>query len=98
MPAPIFIGDEVTAAGYRLAGAHTIVPETGGVAASFGDALRNAEFVIITAECAAELPAATLDEAVRTADPLVAIVSDVAGRVMPIDVAIDVDRVLGIEK
>ncbi|MDH4047904.1 MAG: V-type ATP synthase subunit F [Gammaproteobacteria bacterium] len=100
MPAPVFIGDEVTAAGYRLAGARVLVPDSGDdrdVSATFAEALRSADLVLISAACAGELPADLLDRAVRAADPLLLIVPDAAGRVSMPDVAADVGRALGIE-
>ena len=97
MPAPIFIGDEVTAAGYRLAGARTVVPAAGAVGEAFAEALRDTELVIITAASAAELRRETLDDAIRQADPLVLVVMDAAKRVLPFDLGGEVDRVLGIE-
>ena len=91
-----FIGDEVTAQGFRLAGASIRVPEKKVVAASFADALRNADLVIITAEAAGELDADALEHAVRAASPLVLVIPDAAFRVTPPDPADAVERVLGI--
>ena len=98
MTAPLFIGDEVTAAGYRLAGASTrIVDDDAGVAEIFADALRDAELVIITAVCAAKLPDGRLSDALRTAEPLVLLVPDAAQGIVPADLSVHVDRELGIE-
>lgn len=97
MRAPVFIGDEVTAAGFRLAGAQTVIPAAGSAGAVFSRALGQAGLVIITAACAAELPDAQLDRAMRKADPLVLVVPDAAGRVWPADLGAEVDRVLGIQ-
>ena len=91
-----FIGDEVTAQGFRLAGADIRVPEKGAVAASFADALRNADLVLITADATGELDANALERAVRAALPLVLVIPDAALRVMPSNPAEAVDRVLGI--
>lgn len=98
MTAPVFIGDEVTAAGYRLAGAQTLSPEPGTVLQAFADALDDAEFVIITAAFAAELPQEHLNHAMRRADPMVLVVADAANAVTPADLSDEVDRVLGIER
>ena len=54
--APVFIGDELTAAGYRLAGARTYVPGEGELIDVFERASGEAEVVLITAELAARLP------------------------------------------
>lgn len=96
MAGVIFIGDEVTAQGFRLAGAGTRVPEKNTVAATFSDALRKADFVLISADAAARLDADALERAVRAASPLVLVIPDAALRAMPPDPADTVERVLGI--
>ena len=96
MAGVIFIGDEVTAQGFRLAGADIRVPEKDAVAASFADALRNADLVLITADAAGELDADAVERAVRTASPLVLVIPDAALRVVPPNPAEAVDLVLGI--
>lgn len=97
MPAPFFIGDEVTAAGYRLAGARTLVPAPDEMPAAFTAALEQAEIVFITAASAEYLDGKRLDAAIRRADPLILVVPDAAGRTAPPDTGASVDRVLGIE-
>ena len=96
MAGVIFIGDEVTAQGFRLAGAGIRMPDNDAVAKSFLDALRNADLVLITADAAGKLDADLLERAVRTASPLVLVIPDAAFRVMPPDPADSVERVLGI--
>lgn len=96
MAGVVFIGDEVTAQGFRLAGAGIRVPVKDGVAASFGDALREADLVLITADAAVRLDADVLENAVRAASPLVLVIPDAAFRTMPPDPADAIDRVLGI--
>ena len=98
MPVPIFIGDEVSAAAYRLAGIDTRVPERTAIGHEFEYALHTANLVVITAEFAAQLSDETLHQAVRRAAPLVLIVPDAAGREQPADLDRQVDRVLGIEQ
>lgn len=97
MAAPLFIGDEVTAAGYRQAGARTIVPPSGGVQSAFEAALQATDLLFITSACAAEIPAPLLDRATRAGEPLVLLVPDAGGRAMPADLSAEVDRALGIE-
>lgn len=95
--APVFfIGDEVTAAGFRLAGAAIRVPGEGGVAAAFAEALEQAELVLITMARAAELDAAELERSMRAATPLVLVVPDAASSESPPDLGDAVDRALGI--
>ncbi|MDH3532751.1 MAG: hypothetical protein OEO82_07460 [Gammaproteobacteria bacterium] len=98
MAAPVFIGDEVTAAGYRLAGARVVVPAAGQVEAAFAAALAATELLLITAACAAELSASRLERAMQSADPLLLIVPDAAALAAPADLSQRVDRVLGLEQ
>ena len=96
MPAVTFIGDEVTAQGFRLAGTATQVPAKDDIASSFADALRDSGFVLITADAAGQLDPDDLDRAVRRASPLVLVVPDAAMHTMPPDPAATVEQVLGI--
>ena len=98
MPAPFFIGDEVSAAGYRLAGIETRVPERTAIGREFENALRAANLVVITAEFAAAISEETLHTAIRRAAPLVLIVPDAGVSAQPNDLDSQVDRVLGIEQ
>ena len=97
MGAAIFIGDELTAAGFRLTGIETIVPDPENAGAVLDDARARAMLVIITAELAANVPAADLEAAMMAETPALAIVPDVRFRVPVPDVARRLRRVLGIE-
>lgn len=96
MTAPVFIGDEVTAAGYRLAGVRVLVPGEGAEADVFASALNGTELLLITAMSAARIPERQLRDALSRAEPLIAIVPDAANRVAVPDIAGEVDRALGI--
>ena len=98
MTRPVFIGDEVTASGWRLAGARAIVVDAGTVAQAFEAALDDADLLLITAAAAAGLDGERLDAAVRRAEPPVLVVPDAAERIAPPDLDRQVDRVLGIEQ
>jgi len=98
MSAPVFIGDELTAAGYRLAGARIVVPQPGEAARALAGALQSAEFVLISASCADGMPQPQLDLALRRADPPVVVVPDVAGLAEPANLVAEVDRALGIDQ
>lgn len=91
-----FIGDEVTAAGFRLAGAEIRTPGQGKVAAALAEGLEEAGLVLITRTCAAELDAAELERAVRRALPLVLVVPDAVSLEPLPDLGKAVDRALGI--
>lgn len=97
MGPPVFIGDEVTAAGFRLAGARVVVPETAAVPEVFERARAEAELVLITAGCARILPAQTLTPALHALHPLVLIVADARDAVPVPDLEAHVRRVLGLE-
>ena len=93
-----YIGDEATAAGYRLAGAEVRVPTVAEVADVFRRACESeTDLVLLSAEFAAALPREELAAAVLGDQPLVAIVPDAHGRHAPPDVARDVRLALGIE-
>lgn len=93
-----YIGDEATAAGYRLAGAEVRVPNAAEAPEVFRRALaEDTDLVLLSAEFAAVLPPAELEAAALGDRPLVAIVSDAHGRHAPPDVAREVRLALGIE-
>lgn len=87
-----FIGDEVTAAGFRLAGLRVAVPGPGEAARCFAEACEGAGVIYLTGEAAAGIPAGVLEPARRGADPLVLIVPDLNGRSAPPDME---RRILG---
>lgn len=93
----IFIGDEVTAAGFRLAGAVCHSPgreELSGLLAGVG---ADCELVMITAEYAAWLGADAVGEMTLWTRPLVAILPDIRNREAPPNLENTVRRELGIE-
>jgi len=93
-----YIGDEVTAAGYRLAGADVRVPAPSEVGEVFRRARSDgADVILLSAAIAAEVDSGELSAALIAEAPLVAIVPDVFGRCPPPDVARNVRLALGIE-
>lgn len=93
-----YIGDEATAAGYRLAGAETYVPSAAEVADVFRRAREaDADLVLLSAQFADALPADELDAALLGERPLVCVVPDAHGRHAAPDVAREVRIALGIE-
>ena len=91
----VFIGDEVTAAGFRLAGAEVQVapPEAG--ADLFRRLGETAELLIVTAETAAHIPDELLRRATDEGHPLVLVVPDASGRQRPRDLAATLRTQLG---
>lgn len=77
MEAPVFIGKELDALGYRLAGFKVLQPAAGELATAFQTALIEAPLVIVGADAARSLPEARLRSAMRAADPPVVVVPGV---------------------
>jgi vacuolar-type H+-ATPase subunit F/Vma7 len=93
-----YIGDEATAAGYRLAGAEVRVPRTEEALEVFMRAREaDADLILLSAELVGSFPQQELASALLGEDPLVAIVPDAHGRHSPPDVAREVRLALGIE-
>ena len=97
MAAPVFLGDEVSAAGFRLAGAVVRTPARGEETAAFLAARREAALVLVSADVAARIDAATLRGAALAPAPLVAIVPDLQGATAPPDLAARLRTQLGLE-
>ncbi|MFP4004424.1 MAG: Vacuolar H+transporting two-sector ATPase F subunit [Alphaproteobacteria bacterium] len=86
MAAPVFIGDAVTGAGYRLAGLSVRTPELSDAAAAFETALEESPpCIVLSAPYADALPGAVLEEALAAFAPPVLIVPDAPGRIGPPD-------------
>jgi len=96
MASLVFIGDEVAAAGFRLAGVRVVVPQAGEEAAALADARETADLVLIGAEVAARLPAAVVRDAVAATTPPVLVVPDVRGRITLPDAAAILRGQLGV--
>jgi vacuolar-type H+-ATPase subunit F/Vma7 len=93
-----YIGDEATAAGYRLAGAETRIPAAGETSEVYRRAIADgADLILLAADRAAELDPVELEAALVALAPLTAIVPDVFGRHVPPDVERQVRLALGIE-
>lgn len=94
----VFIGDAVSAAGWRLAGADCRTPAEPKVAALLRELRRDAGvgLIILTAETAAALPAALRQEALSTQRPPCVVVADARGRLEPADLTAALKRQLGL--
>ena len=97
MAAPVYVGDEVSAAGFRLAGARIRVPDEGGEAAALSDARAEAPLVLVSSAVAARIPEGDMAKAVAALAPLTLIVPDLAGAVPVPDIAAKLRRQLGME-
>jgi vacuolar-type H+-ATPase subunit F/Vma7 len=93
-----YIGDEATAAGYRLAGAEIRVPAPEEAFDVFRRAREaEAELILLSAALVPAMPREELESALVGIVPLVAIVPDAHGRHAPPEVAREVRLALGIE-
>ena len=92
----MFIGDELTAVGFRLPGTKVVMPEPAQVAEVFDRGLDEAPLVMITTTLAGMLPDDRLIEAVKQARPPVAVVPDATGATPLPDMAHKVRLALGV--
>jgi vacuolar-type H+-ATPase subunit F/Vma7 len=90
-----FMGDEVSAAGFRLAGVDVHVPSRAEAPALFQRLVVDAQIVLLTAEVAGWLPQETLPRVLVADRPLVAVIPDVRGRTQPSDLSGQLKRQLG---
>jgi vacuolar-type H+-ATPase subunit F/Vma7 len=97
MRAPIYIGDEVTAAGYRLAGARVRTPASGESGAALEEARTSSPLVLVSAAVASDIDATQLRTALSALSPLVLIVPDGQGNVPLPDLAARLRGQLGME-
>jgi vacuolar-type H+-ATPase subunit F/Vma7 len=97
MRPPIYLGDEVTAAGYRLAGVQVRVPAPHEASAALEEARGMASMVLVSAAVAVHVDAAQLRAALAALQPLVLIVPDAQGEVARPDLAARLRSQLGME-
>jgi len=99
MPRPVFIGDEVTAAGFRLAGLEVYVPAPEGTPSALEAArAANPPLILLTAEYAAYLDPATLEDNLAALEPAMHLVTDAGGRVTVPDLAATIRARVGVEQ
>ena len=96
MSVPVFIGDEVSASGYRLAGLRVRVPGPDELAAALASACEEAPLVLISADIAGQLPDRQLESLLARVTPPVLVVPDVRGRAKLEDLATRMRRQLGV--
>ena len=93
-----YIGDEVSAAGFRLAGATVIVPAPGGETAALAAARADGAVVLIAADVAARVSSRDLTLARAALAPLTLVVPDLLGQTKMPDVAARLRAQLGLEE
>lgn len=92
-----FIGDDVAAAAWRLAGVPSQAHDPGQEGEALARALAQAELVLVAAEAAARIPEAELRAALRRLRPVTVIVPDLREALAYPDVVARMKRQLGIE-
>lgn len=97
MAAPVYLGDETSAAGFALAGVDVHVPARGEEAGALAKARARAPLVLVAADVASRLDPRVLQDAVRALAPLVLVVPDLAGAAPVPDLARAIRRDLGLE-
>jgi len=94
---PVYIGDAVSAAGYRLAGLRVQVPDdSAGLLAQIKQACTDAPLVLLGADLAGQLPVAELDRLLSRVTPAVVVVPDVRGQAALPDLAMRLRQQLGV--
>lgn len=93
----MFLGDEVSAAGYRIAGALVRTPRAGEEAAALAWARARSPLVLVSASVAAGIGEAVLRHALSALAPLVLVVPDLHGEVPLDDLAARLRAQLGLE-
>jgi vacuolar-type H+-ATPase subunit F/Vma7 len=89
------LADEVTAAGFRLAGVDVHVPDEADLAQRFERLCGEAQLVLVTADLAARLPPALLRQQQRASRTLVLVIADARGRREPEALGAALRRQLG---
>ena len=92
----VFIGDEIAAAGFRLAGAAVRVPERGAETRVLREETARAALVLLARAAAERVDPRELAQALALPSPLVIVLPDSAGLSAAIDVAARVRLQLGI--
>lgn len=90
------VADELTAVGWRLAGARVWIPDARNVEDCLVAATRSAEVVLITAELASAVPARQMQDSLHSQPPLVLIIPDVRQTREPADIGAETLRALGV--
>jgi len=93
---PVYIGDAVSAVGFRLAGLRIHVPDTTELLAQIERVANDASLVLLGADFAAQLPAAELDRLLSAVTPAMVVVPDVRGQVDMPDLANRLRQQLGV--
>ncbi len=92
----LVVADELTAVGWRLAGAEVSIASPADVEARFQEALQRAEIVMITAQLAVRVSAPRLAAALEAFPPLTLVIRDLRHAQEPPDLEAEARRALGV--
>ena len=98
MTIPVYIGDEISAAGFRLAGLRVRVPAEGEYQQVLEWAMDQGPLILISTAVAEEIPAQELDVYLSRVSPAVVIVPDVTGNIPMPDLSTRLRRQLGLQE
>lgn len=93
-----FIGDELTALGFRLAGVRTESPDADAFLETYETMRSDCELLILTEAYAGLLDARRRARDEAATRPLMLVIGDIAGQEEPADVAAVIMRHLGIRE
>lgn len=96
MLTPVFIGDEVSAAGFRLAGVRIRTPLAEELPTVISWANNNSSLIMITEEFLAKLDRSAQQRLVSQLQPPVAVVPDIRGTTPVADLATQLRSQLGV--
>jgi vacuolar-type H+-ATPase subunit F/Vma7 len=96
MNVPVYIGDEVSAAGYRLAGLRVRVPGEDDVLAVIEATCSEASLVLLGSDAATRISRQQLDELLSRVEPAVVVVPDIRARTPLPDMAHRLRTQLGV--
>ena len=98
MTTPVYIGDEVSAAGFRLAGLRVRVPSEGEFQQALEWAMDQGPLVLISTAVANEIPTRELDRYLSRISPAVVVVPDVHGATPMLDLSTRLRKQLGVQE
>jgi vacuolar-type H+-ATPase subunit F/Vma7 len=93
----VIISNEVSALGWRLAGAQPLIADERSVQKGLAEARRDADLVLITADLAKHLPDSVLNAALLAEKPLIAVIPGLPSCSEPPDLEQEVKHVLGMD-
>jgi vacuolar-type H+-ATPase subunit F/Vma7 len=98
MTTPIYIGDEVSAAGFRLAGLRIRVPAEGEYQQALDWAMGQGPLVLVSTTVASRISPRVLDGYLSRTSPAVVVVPDVHGETPMLDLPTRLRKQLGVQE